>query len=348
VSPRRNETGPAPGGESVGWGVLGWGDIARRAFVPALEGSASGHLVAIASERGDPVAIGREAPAARVHAGDGAYEDLLTCDDVDAVYVAVPNHRHAELTEAAAAAGKHVLCEKPLAVDSDEAERMASRCAQQGVLLMEAVMARFNPQHARVRDLIADGAIGQPRLFRASFTVSLRDPDRNVRFLPEPGAGALFDVGFYGISAARWTFGEEPEAVEAMSLNLAGTSADEIAVAVLRFGTDRLAAIDCGLTLEPRNVYEVVGSEGAIRVDRPFASPPFVPARPRLELTVTRGGRGETEASEDLNQYELQLDAFNAALLGAAPHPYPPQESIRTARVIDACRAAWERGVRTP
>lgn len=281
-----------------------------------------------------------ELAAVRVHSGVGAYEALLRCDDIDAVYIALPNHLHAPLTEAAAAAGKHVLCEKPLAVSADEASRMARCCAQAGVVLMEAMMARFNPQHARVRELIAAQAIGRPRLFRASFTVNLRDPAHNVRFLSAPGSGALFDVGIYVISAACWVFDSEPTEVKAVTLELPGTNADEMTSALLRFPDERLAVVDCGLTVEARNAYEVVGSEGAISVTRPFASPPFVPVERALELSVNRRGDIVTERFEDRDQYALQLDAFHRVLTGESEHPYPPEESIRAARIIDACRAA--------
>ncbi|WP_219469181.1 Gfo/Idh/MocA family protein [Nonomuraea rhizosphaerae] len=322
----------------IRWGVIGWADIARRALVPALAASPSARLVAVASERGDADGIRRELPGVRVHTGAGAYGTLLARDDVDAVYVAVPNHLHAPITVAAAAAGKHVLCEKPLATSADEAADAAGRCEAAGVVLMEAMMARFNPQHDRVRRLVAEGAIGRPRLFRAGFTVNLPDPAGDIRFLPSPGSGALFDVGVYPVSAARWIFGAEPVEVKAVTMDLPGTGADELSGLVLRFPDERLAVIDCGLTVGARNSYEVVGSEGTISVTRPFASPPFVPVEPWLDLTVTRGGERTTERFEDRDQYALQLAAFHRALAGDGPHPYPPEESISTARIIDMCR----------
>jgi predicted dehydrogenase len=323
--------------------VLGWGAIARRAFHPALQASNAGRLTAVASERGDAAEIEGSLPGVAVHTGAGAYEALLRRDDVDAVYIAVPNHRHAALTEAAAAEGKHVLCEKPLGVDAQQATRMADRCAAAGVVLMEAIMARFNPQHARVRELIAEGAIGRPRLFRSSFTVRLPDAAGDIRFLPEPGAGALYDVGIYPISAARWIFDAEPEAVAAATLDLPGTGADELGGLLLSFPDARIAVIDYGLTLETADFYEVVGGDGSIRVARPYASPPFAPAESSLALTIARGGETEVERFEDLNQYVLQLHAFQQALDGGELL-YPPEQSIRTARVIDACRRAAAEG----
>ncbi|MFD0745959.1 Gfo/Idh/MocA family protein [Phytohabitans flavus] len=321
------------------WGVIGWADIARRAFVPALAASASGRLVAVASQRADAGEIRRHLlDGPRVHAGAGAYEALLGSDDVDAVYIAVANHHHATLIAAAAAAGKHVLCEKPMATSAAEATGAAERCASAGVVLMEAMMARFNPQHERVRQLIASGAVGRPRLFRASFTVSLPEPENNIRFLSSPGSGALFDVGIYPISAARWIFGSEPLEVKAVTVELPGTGADELSTILLRFPDERLAVIDCGLTVTPRNTYEVAGTTGSISVTRPFASPPFVPAEPALELRLMRAGEVEIERFADLDQYALQLAAFHRAVTGESPLAYPPEESIHTLRIIDACR----------
>ena len=175
-------------------------------------------------------------------------------------------------------------------------------------------MARFNPQHDRVRQLVASGAIGRPRLFRASFTVNLPEPASNIRFLPVPGGGALFDVGIYPISVVRWIFGCEPVEVEAFTVELPGTGADQLSTVLLRFPDERLAVIDCGLTVEARNSYEVVGTAGSISVTRPFASPPFVPAEPALELRLTRGGEVEIERCADLDQYALQLAAFHRAM----------------------------------
>jgi D-xylose 1-dehydrogenase (NADP+, D-xylono-1,5-lactone-forming) len=330
---------------SVRWGVIGWADIARRAFVPALSRSPRGHLVAVASQRGEPERIQRDLPGVGVHGGKAAYEELLSREDIDAVYVAVPNHLHVPITEAAAAAGKHVLCEKPLAVSADEASRVAERCSDAGVVLMEAMMARFNPQHERVRELIGAGAIGRVRMFRGHFTVNLPDPANNIRFLRQPGSGALFDVGIYPISAARWIFDNEPVEVKAITFDMPGTDAAEVAGVLLRFPDDQVAIIDCGLTLQARNSYEVIGTDGMISVSRPFASPPFVPARPALELRIVCGDDVEVEHFEDGDQYALQLDAFHGALAGD-PHPYPPAESVSTARIIDACLAASRDGDR--
>lgn len=323
----------------MSWAALGWADVTRRAFVPAVA-AAGGRVVAVATRSGDPAEIGRHLPNARVYGGLDAYDEALHDDDVDAVYVALPNHLHAGVTEAAADHGKHVLCEKPLATTAAEADAMASACERAGVVLMEAMMARFNPQHRRVGELIASGAIGEAKLFRASFTVRLADPELDIRFLPASGSGAIFDLGVYPICAARWVFGADPLKAVATRAEFFDTGADEVAGILLRFPEGRLGVIDCGLTVEPRNRYEVVGTKGTIAVERPFASPPFVRAEPSLELTISRADDVIVERFDDRSQYERQLDAFHRMLIDGEPHPYPPRESLSVAQAIDQVRAS--------
>jgi predicted dehydrogenase len=196
---------------------------------------------------------------------------------------------------------------------------MAERCAAAGVVLMEAMMARFNPQHVRVRQLIAAGVIGDVGLFSASFTVRLTEPKANIRFLSAPGAGALFDVGIYPISVARWDLGVEPVEVKALTTELPGTGADQVSTVMMRFGERGFGVIDCGLTLEPRNRYEVVGSEGMIAVTRPFASPPFVATAASLDLVITRAGPWRSSGSRTATSTRCNWRRFMASSL-EKPH----------------------------
>src|SRR5579872_4995402 len=184
------------------WGILGTARINRK-FVAGLR--TVGHAIAIVGSR-DPER-GRAAAAEYGAARAGSYDDVLGAADVDAVYISLPNSLHVEWTLRAAAAGKHVLCEKPMATNAADCGRMVAACERSGVHLVEAFMYRYHPQWRRVRDAIGNGTIGEPRLVRAAFGFVLRDP-RNIRLIGELGGGALMDVGCYTANAARWFLGE--------------------------------------------------------------------------------------------------------------------------------------------
>jgi len=195
--------------EQIRWGILSTANIAVKRFIPGAVRSRNGVVAAIASRdlhRARDVAESLAIPRAY-----GSYQELLDDPEVDAIYNALPNSLHAEWTIKAAAAGKPILCEKPLALDADQAHRMIDGCRSHGVLLMEAFMYRFHPQHARVIELIESGAIGELRFVRTAFTFMLEPfPADNVRLSSELGGGALMDVGCYCVNASRMLFGEEP------------------------------------------------------------------------------------------------------------------------------------------
>jgi xylose dehydrogenase (NAD/NADP) len=189
--------------------------------------------------------------------------------EVQAVYIPLPNTLHREWTLRCAAAGKHVLCEKPLATSAAECEEMIAGCRRHGVVLMEAFMYRFHPRTERVLQMAAEGAVGELRLVRASFTFPASDPRTNIRFRPDLGGGALYDVGCYATNLCRAVLGE-PEHVMAFG-SIGPSGVDEVAAGVLRFPNGRLGVIDCSLTLPGRQEYEIVGSTGRLTVPAPNA-----------------------------------------------------------------------------
>src|SRR5262249_13294443 len=189
----------------------------------------------------------------------------------DAVYIGLPNKLHPEWTILAAQAGKHVLCEKPLARHAADAERMAAACREAGVLLMEAFMWRFHPQHEPVQALLQEGAIGEPSLVRASVNYP-RDPSApsglDIRMQPALDGGALMDVGCYAVNVARWAMGGEPMEVVGRQVLDPTYGVDMTFGGVLRFPGDRLAMVDGSLRYSIAHHYEIVGPEGRIRVER--------------------------------------------------------------------------------
>ena len=198
------------------WGILSAANIARRRFVPGLLEGTEGQLGAVAARDGDRArAFASEFGIPRAY---DSYDALLEDPEVDGVYIGLPNSLHAEWTVRAAAAGKHVLCEKPLARRAADVDRMAAACAEAGVLLMEAFMYRHHPQHARVRELVASGEIGEPAYFRATFSFAMdaERRSRDVRVRPDLDGGAFMDVGCYTLNAARFLFDAEPIEVTAL------------------------------------------------------------------------------------------------------------------------------------
>jgi xylose dehydrogenase (NAD/NADP) len=315
----------------VRWGVLGCADIALRRVIPAMKATPGNTVAAIASRdvsRAQAAATEFDIPRAY-----GSYAEVLRDDHVDAVYIPLPNTMHAEWTIRSAQAGKHVLCEKPMAPTVAECQQMVAACRQAGVRFMEGYMYRFHPQHARVQALIAAGAIGAPTLMRSSFCARMRRPPHDIRFSPDLGGGALLDLGVYAIDAVRWLLGAEPVAVTGQ-LTLDAQGVDLSAIAALAFPDDVLATAACSFVANGGGSYEVLGPEGQITVHQAFAQPPGTP--PRLTCN------GSEELFEpDINQYELMLAAFSSALIEARPLPIADDSGIGNIAIVESLRRLY-------
>jgi predicted dehydrogenase len=315
-------------GGVVRWGILSTANIGVRKVIPATQKAKRCEVVAIASRDGERAArTAAELGIPRAHEG---YEALLSDPDVDAVYIPLPNSEHAAWTIAAARAGKHVLCEKPLAMTAAEAEEMVRTCANEGVLLMEAFMYRLHPSWEVVRDLVASGRVGRLRTVQSWFSY-FNDDQRNIRNVPELGGGAL-----YGINLSRMLFGGEPTGIEA-SVTRDATGTDVLTSAILAFDDD-VAAFTCSTRAEPDQRVHIYGTEGRISIGIPFNIPPDRPA----EITVTAGGDPPVNpASETLtfaaaDEYTIQAERFANSVLDGRPLPIPREDAIGNLRVIDA------------
>jgi predicted dehydrogenase len=320
-------------GGVVRWGILSTANIGVRKVIPATQEAERCEVVAIASRDGERAArTAAELGIPRAHEG---YEALLADPDVDAVYIPLPNSEHAAWTIAAARAGKHVLCEKPLAMTAAEAEEMVRACANEGVLLMEAFMYRLHPSWEAVRDLVASGRIGRVRAVQSWFSYFNDDPG-NIRNAPELGGGALYDIGCYCINLSRMLFGGEPTGIEA-SVTRDGTGTDVLTSAILAFDDD-VAVFTCSTRAEPDQRVHIYGTEGRISIGIPFNIPPDRPA----EITVTAGGdppvspNSETLTFAAADEYTIQAERFVNAVLDGRPLPIPPEDAIGNLRVIDA------------
>jgi D-xylose 1-dehydrogenase (NADP+, D-xylono-1,5-lactone-forming) len=314
------------------WGILGPGRISRS-FLTGLAGSSTEHAVAIGSrDLARAEAAAREFQAPRAY---GSYEELLADDAVEAVYVGTPNSTHAEWAIAAARAGKHVLCEKPLGVSRAEAESMFAAARDSGVRLMEAFMYRFHPRTRRLADLVAAGEIGPPTLIRAAFGFAVSDT-ANVRLSADLAGGALMDVGCYPVNAARMLAGP----VTGATAVARWADVDVTLAGVLDHAGGALSVVSCSLVSGRHNVLQVVGTEGVIDVPAAFTPPKDLPSA----LYVTRGAGDPQELTfAPVDQYTAEAEGF-AALVAAGPDADLPQmpvvESLDNASTIDALLAS--------
>jgi len=290
------------------WGLLGTARI-NRMVIPPLRVSEGNRLVAVASrETAKAVAYAREWGIERAH---GSYDALLSDPGIDAVYIPLPNHLHAEWTIRAARAGKHVLCEKPLALTVSEVDAMEAAARESGVVLAEAFMYRHHPQTLKVKQLVDSGAIGAVRFVRGTFTFPLERPD-DVRLRPEWGGGCLWDVGCYPLSFTRYLLGAEP--VEVYGSQVLGSSGiDETFAGQLVFPGGVLAQIDAGFRSPFRAELEIAGTTGTIRVRHPWKPEPDQP------ILLTQGEQTTALAVAECDRYLLEIEDLAEAVVGGRP-----------------------------
>ena len=292
------------------WGILGPGRIAPR-LVRAVVGCTRGELVAVASRDLD-----RAAAFAATHGvaqAFGSYDALLATSDIDVVYIALPNHLHAEWTIRALEAGKHVLCEKPLALTVDDVDAIAAAAERTGRIAVEAFMYLHHPQILRAVELARSGAIGRLELVNGTFSFFLTYPD-DPRIDPAKGGGSLWDVGCYPVSLARRIAGEEPDRVGAFA-RFDERGVDRTFIGQLHFPSGLLAQFDCGFAAPDRERVEIVGSGATLVLEVPFVPEPDGPPP---SLTMWRGREGARIDVASVDQYVLEVEDLTAAILDRA------------------------------
>jgi xylose dehydrogenase (NAD/NADP) len=311
---------------SVRWGLLSTAPINLR-ILAAAEQSDRAEVVAVASrDEGRAESYAREHGLARAH---GSYDALLADEDVDAVYVSLPNGLHVEWTMRALEAGKHVLCEKPMSRHPDEVERAFDLADSRGLVLSEGFMWRHHPQTERLVQLVGDGAIGPLRLVRAafSFPLEIERGAGDARFDADLDGGAMMDVGCYCVSAIR-LFAGEPDSVAGEQF-VGPTAVDVVFAGTLRHAGDVVSHFDCGFVLPRRSELEVIGEEGSL-----FVTNPFTVTEPVIELR--RDGGVEQIRVEHVDSYLLELDNVSGAIRGEAPLLLGIEDAVAQARTIEA------------
>ncbi len=316
--------------DKIRWGILSTANIGRRALVPALHNAGNGELVAVASrDLGKARAYADELNIPRAY---GSYEALLADPEIDAIYNPLPNDGHATWSIQAAAAGKHVLCEKPLASDAAEAEEMVKAFKAHDRLLAEAFMYRFHPRTRRVLEMVQNGAVGHIQQIGSAFTFRLRN-DANIRLEGKLAGGSIMDVGCYAVGVMRLMTGEEPVAVNAFAhYNQRG--ADEMAVGTLVFPSGALGHFDCGMRAQGGQWYDIRGSDGRIFVEDAFVAPKDKPCL----IRYWRGDQYEEIEFAPVDQYQLMAEDFGDAILNNRPPLFPAEDGVAAMRLMDSLR----------
>ena len=309
------------------WGILGVAKINER-LLPAFAKASHAELHAIASRSLNRARSA--AAAASIPIAYGSYEALLDDPAVDVVYNPLPNTLHAEWTIKAAERGKHILCEKPLAPNAAEAQRVIDVCRAKGVHLMDGFMWPHHPRTARLRQLLDSGSLGELRRVTGTFTFPLKPlTPVNIRLRPELGGGSLLDVGCYPVYAIRWAFGAEPLRVYATASYQNGVDVE--LSGILWFAEGRVGTFDCGFTLPLRGWLEIAGTEALVKVPEMW-----LPPRRATWILQSTQGTGEDFAVEDKDQIVRMIENFSLAALEKRPIRPPPEEAVRTLRVLDA------------
>lgn len=319
--------------ESIRWGILSTANIGIKRVIPAIQKANNGIVQAIASrdfERAKLLAEELNIPTAY-----GNYEDLLASDEVDAIYIPLPNSMHAEWAIKCAEAGKPTLCEKPLASDADEAQRMVNVFKAHDVLFAEAFMYRFHPQSQRVQYMVQSGEIGDVTLMNASFSFTISD-EANIRLSKDLAGGALMDVGCYCVNSMRFIAGEEPTKGQAFAHFGEKTDVDETIAGILEFPSGMRGHFDASLRTHKLHTYDIRGTEGRILLPESYT-----PAHDSNTLIhFWKGNDYEAIEVPAVDQYQLMVEDFADALINSRPPKFDPQDGVDNMRVIDMLLAA--------
>lgn len=312
----------------VTWGILSVSSHFVGRINTGVRKSPLNAIRAIASRSADKA----KAAAARlgIPRAYGSYAELLADKDIEAVYIPLPNHLHAEWVKKAADAGKHVLCEKPFAMSAEEAQETFDYARRKGVLVMESLMYRFHPQWIRAGEIVRGGDLGEIHAVTTFFSYMIPDP-RNVRNILEIGGGGMRDVGSYAVSAARFLVGAEPTRVLSLMYRDPVLKTDTLSTGVLDFGKAQ-SVFTVGTQSQAWQRVDVVGSAGSLAIHIPFNAYSDAPA----ELTVTGWNGTRTVQVPASDQFVEVFEAFSRAVRAGGPVPQPPEDTVNNQKALDA------------
>ena len=318
--------------EKVRWGILSTAAIGARKVIPGIQRSQRGTVAAIASR--DEARARQAADLLGIPKAYGSYEALLADPEIDAVYNPLPNNLHVPWTIKAVEAGKHVLCEKPIGMNAEDAAALRAVAGRRHV--MEAFMVRFHPQWLKARALVRQGAIGELAAVQVFFAYDNRDPD-NIRNRLETGGGALMDIGCYGIVAGRYFFKAEPRRVVSLVERDSAFGTDRLSSVIADFGGGRQLTFTVATQLAAHQRVTLAGAKGRIDIPIAFNAPQMEETRILVDDGSRLGGASSVEERfPPVDQYAEQADAFASAVLGEADLPYGVDDAIRNMQILDA------------
>ncbi|KMK75087.1 Gfo/Idh/MocA family protein [Alkalihalobacillus pseudalcaliphilus] len=313
----------------IRWGILGVANIAKNAVIPGIVESKTGVVSGVASrslEKSQELV--KELNQGRAY---GSYQELLDDPSIDAVYIPLPNHLHKEWVIRAAKAKKHILCEKPIALTTEEVKEMKQACLENEVLLFEAFMYRHQERYRKIQSHINNGDIGEVRGIRSSFSFNNAQALDNFRMKPEYGGGSLYDVGVYPLSLARMILKDEPEAVTVHSFTPEShNGVDMVASGLVEFSNGRFLTFDCGMWSAFRNDAEILGTKGRIVIEDAFTD-----GLKGFSLII--GNETNEIEVADTNHYAKQVDFLARVLRKETGLIYDIEDSILNMKVLDAC-----------
>jgi predicted dehydrogenase len=325
----------------VRWGVLGVAKIATEKVIPAMQQGQWSDITAIASR--DPEKARAAAARLGIPKAYGSYDELLADPDVDAIYNPLPNDLHVPWTVKAMERGKHVLCEKPIALSAAEAQQLVAAREATGAKVQEAFMVRTHPQWLKVREIVRSGAIGVVRSMVGVFSFFNRDP-RNIRNLTAAGGGALMDIGCYLINTSRFVFEREPARLSGLIERDPDMGVDRLTSMMLDYGSGH-AVGTCSTQMVPYQQIHVLGTTGRIELPIPFNAPADRPCMVIVDSGADLLGAGRTAIEiETCNQYTIQGDRFSKAIAGNEAVPSPIEDAVRNMACIDAVVRSAESG----
>jgi predicted dehydrogenase len=316
------------------FGILGASRFALKRMLPAMRLVPEVSVVAIASRDGAKAAeTARAQGIARAH---DSYEALLADPGVDAIYNPLPNHLHVPWSERAAAAGKHVLCEKPIATTAAEARRLVAARDRAGVVICEAAMVRMHPRWHAARELVRDGRIGALRGFQGTFAYALGAGRGDIRYEASMGGGVLYDTGFYPVTMSRFCFEAEPVAVLARAALSGPDGVDVLSSAVLEFPRGQ-ATLTCGMELSSMQRALLLGTKGHLDVPVAWTPAADQPSELTLETSpVLERPQPDRRTFAPVDQYALLVAAFARAVAERGPAPISLEDSVKNVAVLEA------------
>lgn len=321
--------------KKVRWGILSTANIGLKKVTPAIMKSPSSEVVAVASrDQSKAEEYIAELGLTGKAVAHGSYEALFADPNVDAIYNPLPNHLHVPMTLAAARAGKHVLCEKPIALNAGEAEQL--RQLPPGIIFYEAFMVRWHPQWARAREIARSGELGELRAVRGVFTYYLTDPT-NVRNQADIGGGGIYDIGCYPITGSRYLFEAEPQRVVSLVDRDPVMKTDRLASVIMDFGGGKQASFVCSTQTVNHQSLELLGTKGRVELVIPFNAPADTATALLVDPGYSPDGHlSRREIIAPCDQYTEQAEAFAHAVLGNKPLPWGVDDAIKSMKVIDA------------